>query len=126
MTIKIPQGKTDTERDQKVFMILPEKNGTCCMFDIIQEYFKALPETMKKGKFFKSARKEFINSNVGINKIKTVGIEIAKALELENPEQYTGHCFRRSGATHFANQGASTKMLKRKGRWHSDSMQKLL
>jgi hypothetical protein len=35
---------------------------------------------------------------------------------------YTGHCFRRTSATLFANAGGSKENLKRHGGWKSDSV----
>jgi hypothetical protein len=47
---------------------------------------------------------------------------IATELSLENLEQYTSHCFRRSAATIFANSGCSLMQLKMTGGWKSDTI----
>ena len=47
---------------------------------------------------------------------------IANYLNLENPEQYTGHCFRRSAAIVLADSGASMSTMKRQFRWRSSTM----
>jgi hypothetical protein len=44
---------------------------------------------------------------------------IAAFLELPNPELYTGHCFRRSSATHISNSGGDLLSIKRLGGWKS-------
>lgn len=45
--------------------------------------------------------------------------EIAKFLQLEDPESYTGHSLRRSSATVVADSGAGIDLLKRLGDWKS-------
>ena len=37
----------------------------------------------------------YINSPIGENALRTIGKDIANFLGLENPEKFTGHCFRR-------------------------------
>jgi hypothetical protein len=56
---------------------------------------------------------KFVNSPMGINSIAQIPQKIAKFLNLQNPQQYTGHCFRRSASTFLANQGISLLNLKR-------------
>ena len=41
---------------------------------------------------------------------------------LTDPDEYTGHSFRRSFATHLAESGAPLITLKRAGRWQSDNV----
>jgi hypothetical protein len=60
-----------------------------------------------------------INSPIGINTMGKVPKTIAAFLELPNPELYTGHCFRRSSATHIANSGGDLLSIKRLGGWKS-------
>lgn len=59
---------------------------------------------------------------VGINKFGTMAKDIAKFLQLPNPELYTGHCFRRSSATILVNAGADLLTLKRHGGWKSSNV----
>ena len=47
---------------------------------------------------------------------------VAKFLNLPNPEEYTGHCFRRSSATILVDSGADLTSLKRHGGWKSSSV----
>jgi len=58
---------------------------------------------------------------MGKEMLNKVGIDIATYLQLPNPEVYTGHCWRRSAATAFANAGASAEQLKRKFRWKTEA-----
>ena len=48
--------------------------------------------------------------------------QIATFLGLSEPETYTGHSYRRSGATMMANSGATITDLKRMGDWGSTSV----
>jgi hypothetical protein len=44
---------------------------------------------------------------VGVHKLAQCGQLIAQYLELENPQLYTGHCFKRSGGTIMAEGNAT-------------------
>ena len=48
--------------------------------------------------------------------------EIAAFLRLSNPELYTGHCFRRSSASHLADAGANLTTIKKHGGWKSSTV----
>ncbi|KAJ3657858.1 hypothetical protein Zmor_009634 [Zophobas morio] len=63
-----------------------------------------------------------INSPVGINTIGRVPSLIAGYLKLQNPQNYSGHCFRRSSATLLANKGSDFLSIKRHGGWKSSSV----
>lgn len=56
---------------------------------------------------------------IGINTIGSMPRKIAGFLKLENPERFTGHSFRRTSATVFADAGATTLDLQRHGGWKS-------
>jgi hypothetical protein len=45
------------------------------------------------------------------------------AAGIPNAEQYTGHSFRRGGATALANSHTSMHVLKKAGRWSSNAAQ---
>ena len=59
---------------------------------------------------------------VGLNTIGKVPSQIAKYLNLSDPHEYTGHCFRRSSATLLANKGADFLSIKRHGGWRSSTV----
>ena len=59
--------------------------------------------------------------NVGKNNFGEWGKEMAEFLEKDDPKLYTSHCWRRSGATNLANNGATELQLKRAGQWSSIS-----
>ena len=59
---------------------------------------------------------------MGRNAVAKVPSYIAEFLKLDNPTEYTSHCFRRSSATALADSGASLPSLKRQFRWKSDAV----
>ncbi|KAJ3661338.1 hypothetical protein Zmor_005737 [Zophobas morio] len=60
--------------------------------------------------------------NIGHNTISKTPNTIAKFLGLKNPDQYTGHSFRRTSATILAEKGIDLLSLKRHGGWKSSSV----
>ena len=48
-----------------------------------------------------------------------IGKDVAKILQLDNPETYTGHGYRRTAATTAAEGGATTQQLQRAFGWKS-------
>ena len=74
-------------------------------------------------KFFQQYRDGICkNQNIGINTFGGMPKIVAKYLQLENPELYTGHTFRRTSATLLADTGASLLTIKRHGGWKSNSV----
>lgn len=59
---------------------------------------------------------------VGINKFGGMAKQVALFLQLPNPEQYTGHCFRRTSATLLVDAGGDLLTLKRHGGWRSSTV----
>lgn len=59
---------------------------------------------------------------MGKHKIAVVPKDIASYLNLDNPKLYTGHSFRRSGATVAANAGIDMPTLQKLGGWLSPAM----
>lgn len=70
----------------------------------------------------KTATAGWMDSPVGKTFFSGLPKKIASDLGLSKPETYTGHCFRHSAATIFADAGASTMDLKRLGDWKSDQI----
>ena len=88
-----------------------------------ENYIKCFPEADRCGRFFRKINKFRIGTNevIGKNTIAQYPSVVAKYLNLENPESYTGHCIRRSASTILADSGKVDKItLKRAGRWKSD------
>lgn len=55
--------------------------------------------------------------NMGPNNLATIPGIMAKALGLANANDYTWHCFRRSGATQLCEAGMTIENIQRVGRW---------
>ena len=62
-----------------------------------------------------------VNQPMGVNTLYGIGKDVAIKLGLENPETYTGHCFRRTAATMAADGGATPQQLQRAFGWQSIS-----
>ena len=96
----------------------------------LNNYILALRTTIGdyvlEGRLFKGTPKynhtdaaKFVNQPMGKNKLATIGVDIAKKLELSKPETYTGHCFRRTSATLAADGGATIPEMQRAFAWKS-------
>lgn len=103
---------------------IPQKNSSH-----ITKYIEEIDET--EGRFFrrflptnkgKKDAGKFSMAPMGKNIIARIPHEIAKYLNLPNAELYTGHSFRRTSATLFANAGATKMDLKKHLNWKSDSV----
>ena len=125
--VRFERGKTDSDDKGGLEFVIVFENSPAGPAELFQRYYNQLPERYRSGKLFKRWKNNvtppgYRMQHHGMNHLKMVGSRIAEILEIPNPQAYTGHCFRRSGATHMANAGASTKQLKCKGRWASDSV----
>lgn len=91
--------------------------------DLIKKYYNLRPVNISHKRFFLTYRNgQCINSPMGINIMGKVPKEIACFLKLPNPELYTGHCFRRTSATHLVNHGGDLLTLKNHGGWKSSTV----
>lgn len=59
---------------------------------------------------------------MGQGKLGKIPKEIAKFLQLDNVDTYTGHAFRRTSATLIVDEGANMEILKRHGVWASNTV----
>lgn len=81
------------------------------------------PRNIEEKRFFLNYKNgKCTKQVVGINKIGGMAKDIAAFLKLPNPEQFTGHCFRRSSATMLVNAGGDLLTLKRHGGWRSSAV----
>jgi integrase len=99
----------------------------CNALKIIENYMNIVPNNLKKGNLFKTLRKskdgsKIININVGINKIRLYSKDLAKKIGRIDFNKFSSHTFRRSGATQLANNDISGSLLKKAGRWSSESI----
>lgn len=89
-----------------------------CM--LYRKYVNLRPPGTESLRFFLTYRHgKCISLNAGQHTIGGVPKQIAKYLGLKNPELYTGHSFRRTGATMVADSGGDILALKRAGGWKS-------
>ncbi|CAH1382773.1 unnamed protein product, partial [Tenebrio molitor] len=86
---------------------LPKKSKCLEIEDIEKFIINFFFTTKKKNKCTRQP--------VGIHSFGDMPSKIATFLKLENPKQYTGHCFRRSSATVLAGHGADITTIKRHG-----------
>lgn len=109
----IPFSKTKIMRE----FVITEGNvtGVNCL-SIFRGYAKLRPLNATHRRFFVFHGKGKCTSQpVGINSFGSIPKKIATKLGLNNPEGYSGHCFRRSSATILVDGGADMQMLKRHG-----------
>jgi hypothetical protein len=85
---------------------------------LVQKYINLRPQHAQTKSFFVNYQKgKCTCQNVGINKVGDMGKIVATYLNLPDPNQYTGHCFRRSSATLLVDGGGDILTLKRHGGW---------
>lgn len=112
--INLPNTKTNKERK---FVISGE------FLNIVKAYQDLRPSGVGTPRFFLNYQNgKCTRQVIGKNKLSNMPKEIATYLNLPNPEQYTGHCFRRTSATLLADSGANITTLKRHGGWRSDQV----
>lgn len=91
-------------------------------YNIYKKYANLRPCTTQTRFFLNYQHGKCTQQVVGINKIGSVAKTVATFLQLDNPELYTGHCFRRSSATILVDAGGDLPALKRHGGWKSSQV----
>ena len=76
------------------------------------------------GRLFRTVKKAggYASTPLGRNMFSLMGKEIASLLELEDPNKYTTHTWRRSSATLMAHEGASKEDMRGHFAWNSENM----
>lgn len=114
LLINLPDTKTNRERS----FIVREEYAR-----IVEKYQALRPSKISTNRFFIGYNNgKCTRQVIGKNKISAMPKEIAKYLKLQNPELYTGHCFRRTSASLLADSGADMAQIKRHGGWKSDAV----
>lgn len=123
---------SDTEKKNPMILVkIPKtKNGIERSFTVKDEFYKFYekyatlrPKNVPHSRFFINYQNgKCTQQPIGVNKFASMPKTIAIALNLENPELYTGHCFRRTSATLLVEGGADILTLKRHGGWKSTSV----
>jgi hypothetical protein len=101
LKIQILETKTKVPRE---FTITPGNVSGLNLLEVFRRYSSLRSKNTRHQRFFVGYR------------------QIATFLGLKNPEEYTGHAFRRSSATLLAESGADTSILKRLGGWKSTNV----
>lgn len=113
----------DTKTSKDRSFCITDKNDEVSVLQLIRKYMALRPNDVPHDKFFINYRlRKCTVQPVGINTFYKIPKTIAKFLNLENAENYTGHCFRRSSVTMLANAGVDLVTLKRLGGWKSSSV----
>ena len=117
--IKVTASKTDQRKGGWFYRV----TGGDAKY--VKEYVRSLPEEAKKGRFFKrplKTKRRFAAQPVGKNTLGSIPRLIARLLKRKDERSFSGHSFRRTGATILADTGVSRLILKRAGRWQSDTV----
>lgn len=110
--VKLVDTKTKTDRS----FVIPGM-----FYELSKKYVLLRPPAIEQ--FFVNYQKgKCTKQVVGVNKIGNQPKIIAKFLKLPNADSYTGHCFRRSGATILADAGGDTLTVKNFGGWKSTAV----
>ena len=105
--------------------IIPHIGGDCSPASIVKDYFSKTGHTKGKKflkRYFPKSNTFSECQNVGKNTVAKYPRKIAEFLQLSDVDGYTGHAFRRTSATIFANAGNTKLELKKFGRWASDTV----
>lgn len=91
--------------------------------DIYRKYIKLRPTNAVSTHLFLNYRNgKCFQQVVGKGAIGKWPSKIATYLKLEEPNDYTGHAFRRTSATFLVNKGVDVLGLKRHGGWRSSTV----
>lgn len=114
--VSVSETKTNVKRE---FVIIKNE-----WISIIKKFLgiRLLVKNNQEKLFLTYHNGKCINSPVGINTIGKIPSHIAIYLNLPNPQEYSGHCFRRSSATLLANRGSDFLSIKRHGGWKSSAV----
>lgn len=114
LLIRIPDSKTNKPRSFIVNQMY---------LNVYRKYVALRPEDMNSIRFFfKHKNGRGYRQVVGIHQFRKMPKVVATYLNLPNPTEYTGHCFRRSSATMLVDAGGDITSLKRLGGWKSSNV----
>lgn len=112
--LKIPNIKNDVERSVTV------KDQ---FYKIYEKYANLRPQNVPHSRFCGNYQNgKCTQQPIGIHKFGSMPKMIATKLNSDNPELYTGHCFRHTSAALLVDGGADVLTLKRHGGWKSTSV----
>lgn len=94
--ITVPQANNKVVRH---FAIIEGDDFDVNLVKIVKKYIRLRPPDMQHSRFFINFRKgKCTRQPIGINTMGVYPQKIAMFLQLPCPNEYTGHCFRRSSA----------------------------
>lgn len=106
--------KNTKTKENRFFAI----TGPCCA--VVKKYIELRAPDAETDKFFTNYQNgQCLQQVIGKQKFTKMPRRIAHYLELQNAEKYTGHSFRRSSASMYANAGAGSDAVKNLGGWKS-------
>lgn len=120
LIINIPNSKTAVSR---TFIVTNGGDEKLDLLSFYRKYRNLRPKNATGRRLFlRYENGKCSNQNVGMNTFGNMPKLIAKYLNLQDANLYTGHCFRRSSATLLADAGGDIVDLKRHGGWKSSSV----
>ncbi|KAJ3644303.1 hypothetical protein Zmor_026969 [Zophobas morio] len=115
LIITIPDTKSNIKRVFPVIAKGKAVNG----LELYRKFLRLRPETVQHDYFFICYRNgKCTVQRVGIHSFTKMPSVVAEFLNLPNPKEYTGHCFRRSSASLAADSDVDLISLKRLGGWN--------
>lgn len=111
--ITVPNSKSKTLRQ---FVITRGSDPEVDMVKLFRLYAQKRPVGVPHSRFFIGYRYgKCTKQAIGINSIAHMPKQIAEFLHLPSPQEYTGHCFRRSAVSLQGDSGVDIAILKRQG-----------
>jgi integrase len=120
--------RNGAQRTKKFLVPFNNENPANCWASQIRSYLDNLEQDLGSdkgsGELFKTVLKsgKFSKCPMGYNYLGKIPKDVAEVLELDNPKSFTGHSFRRSSATHAADEGASSVEMRRYYNWKDDTI----
>jgi hypothetical protein len=108
-----------------------------CFATVVKNYFETLnadiPNVPHDGQLFYTGKRKatkqgkkcvstFCDGPIGVNTLSNCGKDVAEWLDLQHPNLYTGHCWRRTAATEAVNNGATMAQVNHHFGWKSAQM----
>lgn len=136
LKMKINDVKDEVNDEKKTYIVkIPKDNKTqierfftiskAFHYDTVKKYISLRPIGEKTNRFFINYKDgRCTNQPVGIHKLSKIPHTVAKFLQLDEPEKYTGHSFRRTSASIVSNHGGDSDRLQNHGGWSSSKVAK--
>lgn len=103
--VKIPDVK-NKNRNHRTFAIIDNERENIHAIGMVKRYMRLRPKHSESKRFFvRYHMGKCVNQVVGINTFAKIPSQIARFLNLEHPNEFTGHSFRRTSAALLANTG---------------------